>query len=262
MQLCSIPLITLALLTGSHSYADTPASHTTREPVSESSSPAAVHSPAAPAIVVGILGGWVRSDDPVHSTVQLAQDLRKDYPSLARVATFENHRWDDAHKFVLQLLDTDHDGSLSAEEKRAARIILYGHSWGASAVVALARSLQADGIPVLLTIQVDSIAKRGQNDAVIPGNVEHAANFYQDKGFLRGQQKIQAADPNHTEILGNFRMDYTNPISCPNYPWYDRVFMRSHIEIECDPAVWHRVENLIRGELTSSAAAQTQTTAR
>jgi hypothetical protein len=262
MQLCSIPLITLALLTGSHSYADTPASHTTREPVSESSSPAAVHSPAAPAIVVGILGGWVRSDDPVHSTVQLAQDLRKDYPSLARVATFENHRWDDAHKFVLQLLDTDHDGSLSAEEKRAARIILYGHSWGASAVVALARSLQADGIPVLLTIQVDSIAKRGQNDAVIPGNVEHAANFYQDKGFLRGQQKIQAADPNHTEILGNFRMDYTNPISCPNYPWYDRVFMRSHIEIECDPAVWHRVENLIRGELPSSAAAQTQTTAR
>jgi hypothetical protein len=126
--------------------------------------------------------------------------------------------------------------------------------------IALARSLQADGVPVLLTIQVDSIAKKGQNDALIPENVEHAVNFYQDKGLLRGREKIQAADPNRTEILGNFRMDYSaKPISCPQYPWYDRVFMRSHIEIECDPAVWHRVEDLIRGELPSSTAAQTIT---
>jgi hypothetical protein len=261
--LCSLALITLALLTCSLAQADTPASRSARESAAESSKPAAVQPNGSPAIVVGILGGWVHRDDQVHSTVQLAQDLRKDYPAQARVVTFENHRWDDAHKFILQLLDADHDGSLSPEEKSAARIILYGHSWGASAVVALARSLQADGIPVLLTIQVDSIAKKGQNDGLIPVNVEHAANFYQTQGFLHGRSKIQAADPARTQILGNFRVDYSaNPISCPQYPWYDRIFMRTHIEIECDPTVWHRVEDLIRGELPSATAAETQAPAR
>jgi hypothetical protein len=113
---------------------------------------------------------------------------------------------------------------------------------------------------VLLTIQVDSVAKSGQNDAIIPNNVRLAANFYQDKGLIRGQQKIQAADTSRTQILGNFRMDYSaNPISCPQYPWYTRVFMRSHIEIECDQHVWQRVEDLIREQLPTSAADSART---
>jgi hypothetical protein len=50
-------------------------------------------------------------------------------------------------------------------------------------------------------------------------------------------------------------MDYTaNPISCPQYPWFSRVFMRSHIEIECDQRVWQRVEGLIREQLPTSVA--------
>jgi surfactin synthase thioesterase subunit len=160
----------------------------------------------------------------------------------------------------MNLLGAGSAGKLTDEQKRSAHIILYGHSWGASAAVALARSLQKDGIPVLLTVQVDSIAKSGQNDAVIPDNVRYAANFYQDKGFLRGQQQIQAADASRTQILGNFRMDYTeNPISCPQYPWYTRVFMRSHIEIECDQQVWRRVEGLIREKLPTSVADSART---
>jgi len=68
---------------------------------------------------------------------------------------------------------------------------------------------------------------------------------------------IRAADASRTQILGNFRIDYSRkPISCPNYPWYDRIFMRSHIEIECDPAVWQRVEELIRIQLPASIASQ------
>ena len=114
----------------------------------------------------------------------------------------------------------------------------------------LARELGGDGIPVLLTIQVDSVAKSFENDKVIPANVAAAANFYQSNGFVHGEPQIIAADPNRTQILGNFRFDYkTNPIECQQYPWYDRVFMKFHTEIECDPKVWNQVGSLIRSRL-------------
>ena len=131
-----------------------------------------------------------------------------------------------------------------------ARIILYGHSWGASEAVTLARELEREGIPVLLTVQVDSVSKLGENDKVIPANVAEAANFYQLNGFLHGEPQIRAADPARTHIIGNFRFDYkANPIDCKQYPWYDRVFMKSHTEIECDPKVWTQVEALICSRL-------------
>jgi hypothetical protein len=228
------------------------ASHSSSQP----SDP--VQTSQAPAIVIGFVGGFVRHDDAVHSTVILAHNLKRDFPVGVRVETFENRRTEDAHNLVLRVLGSDHQGHPTPEQKRAARVILYGHSWGASAAVTLARTLQADGVPVLLTVQVDSVAKGGQDDALIPTNVERAANFYQDQGFLHGQSKIHAADPQRTQILGNFRQDYSrNPISCPHYPWIARTFMRSHIEIECDSALWHRVEDLIRQQLPSTVAAQT-----
>ena len=209
---------------------------------------------APPVIVIGFLGGYVRHDDPVHSTVQLADRLRNDFPSSVHIETFENRRVADAHRLILDLLDPAHHLPTAAE-KRAARIVLYGHSWGANAVVTLARQLKADGIPVLLTVQVDSVAPFGQDDSVIPANVAHAANFFQDQGFLHGQKAIRAEDARHTQILGNFRFDYSKkPIDCPAYPWYGRVFMRSHIEIECDATVWHQVDTLIRSQLPTSNA--------
>ena len=161
-----------------------------------------------PVIVVGFLGGFVKHDNPVHSEVQLAERLHNEYPAGVHVETFENHRGEKAREKILELLDTDHDGNLTAVEKQDARIILYGHSWGASESIALARRLSKDGIRVLLTIQVDSVTKIGQNDEVIPANVSQAANFYQANGILHGEREIRPADPAHTRIIGNFRFDY------------------------------------------------------
>src|SRR5271170_7086817 len=76
----------------------------------------------------------------------------------------ENHHREAAHHQVLEWLDTDGDGILTTDEKQRARIIIYGHSWGASETVALARELEHRKIPVLLTIQVDSIGKPGEHD--------------------------------------------------------------------------------------------------
>ncbi len=206
--------------------------------------------PQPPTIVIGFVGGFVQHDNLVHSEVQVAARIRNEYPLGVEVETFESYRVKRALRKVQGLLDANHDGTLTPEEKQHARIIIYGHSWGGSAAVALARDLQKVGIPVLLTIQVDSVSKFDQNDAVIPANVARAANFYQPYGLIHGRSNIRAADPTRTRIIGNFRFDYkSSPYNCAGYPWYDRLFVKSHTQIECDEEVWKRAESLIRSEL-------------
>jgi hypothetical protein len=203
-----------------------------------------------PVIVIGFVGGFIKHDNSTHTGVQLAAQLRKDYPEGVHAEVFENHRGEEARAKILQLLDADHDGTLSDEEKQNARIILYGHSWGGSETVTLARELERDGVPVLLTVQVDSVTRMGQNDSVIPANVAQAVNYFQADGLLHGVPEIRAADPARTQILGNFRFEYkSNPIACDGYPWYARLFEKPHIEIECDPAVWKQLDSIIRSKL-------------
>lgn len=209
-----------------------------------------------PTIVIGFVGGFVKHDARAHSTVQVVEHLRNEYREGVYVQSFANRHRDQAYKEIVRRLDGDNDGTLSAEEKHNARIVIFGHSWGASETLTLARKLEHDGIPVLLTIQVDSVAKFGQNDAVIPTNVGQAINFYQPDGIVHGRPQIRAADPLRTEILGNFRYDYkANPISCEGYPWFDRLLVKTHTEIECDPRVWSQVESLIYKKLSPDAPA-------
>ena len=204
-----------------------------------------------PAMVIGFVGGFVKHNNLVHSTVQVVDHLRNEYPAGVYIQAFENRRREKAYQEIFERLDLNHDRVLSTEEKQNARIIIFGHSWGASEAVTLARKLERDGIPVLLTIQVDSVSKLGQNDGVIPANVEQAVNFYQPDGVVHGRSRIRAADPARTEIVGNYRFDYkANPISCDGYPWFDRILVRSHTEIECDPKVWSQVESLIYSKLS------------
>jgi hypothetical protein len=211
---------------------------------------ASAGSPSPAVIVVGFVGGFVRHDDVVHQEVQLATHLRNEYPGGVRPKVFENHRGRQAHQAVLQLLDANDDGTLSDQEKRGARIVLYGHSWGGSEAITLARSLEKDGIPVLLTIQVDSVSKPGEDDRMIPANVVQAVNFYQRNGLLHGRKQILATDRLRTQILGNFQFDYkAKTADCRDYPWFARTFMRPHIEIESDARVWNQIESLIRSKL-------------
>lgn len=212
---------------------------------------AATASAKPPAIVIGFVGGFISHDNLVHGAVQLAARLRHAYPSDVYVKVFENHRGEDAHGEVLRLLDTNHDGKPSDEEKQTARIIIYGYSWGGSETVTLARKLLRNGIPVLLTIQVDSVAKFGEEDSLIPPNVAQAVNFYQPNGLIHGRPEIRAEDPSRTRILGNYRLDYSShPVRCVGYPWFAIAFEYSHIAIECDPNMLNRLESLIRSKLS------------
>ena len=211
---------------------------------------AEVAPPSSTVIVVGFVGGYVHHNDTVHREVQMANRLRTQYPAAMQVKIFTNHQGQQAYQSVLQSLDTDENGALSYQEKNLARIVLYGHSWGASEAITLARNLGKAGIPVLLTIQVDSVKKFGENDRLIPANVAQAVNFYQLNGLLHGTRQIQASDRLRTEILGNFQFDYKNQnVNCDGFPWYAQMFMKPHIQIESDQRVWNQVESLIRSKI-------------
>lgn len=210
------------------------------------------HSPGNQrAIVIGFLGGFVRRDDSSHPEVWFAKYLREHYGSAIDAVVFSNHQADAALHTLLSLLDTDCDGTVTDLEKSNARIILYGHSWGASETAAFARKLGKLGIPVFLTIQIDIVGKPGQNPREVPLNVREAVNFFQTTGgLLRGQPRIVAADPGKTKIIGNFRMSYKNhSIDCGNFPWFARTFNRPHHEIENDPRIWEQVNSLIETDL-------------
>jgi pimeloyl-ACP methyl ester carboxylesterase len=153
---------------------------------------------------------------------------------------------------VLRQLDADDNGELTAAEKSQAKIILYGHSWGASQASAFAERLERLGIPVLLTIQIDIVPKPGQNPILIPSNVEAAINFFQSGGPLRGRSQVVAEDPGRTEIIGNFHMTYDDRrIDCGNYPWFARTFNKPHHEIENDARVWDQIAMLIDSRVSS-----------
>jgi hypothetical protein len=218
------------------------------------------YQPTATDIVIGFVGGFVSHDNQHHGPVQLAERVRETLPAGTYIRVFENRHRRQAYSAVLHLLDTNHDGSLSSEEKSRARIILFGQSWGASAAVLLARDLRRKGVPVLLTVQVDSVAKLWQNDSVIPDNVAEAVNFYQTHGLVHGRRHIVAADSSKTDILGNYLVDYRkNPVSCPDASWVDRFLTPSHMQSECDPRLWSEIEGIVRQHLLSQDTSATRT---
>ena len=205
------------------------------------------HTAPRPLLVIGFMGGRIKADNMVHLEAVIGQDLKRRNPGEVRVLTFANHDGTLALHAVLDFVDANGDHVLSNDEKRVARVVIYGHSWGASETVNLARTLDRMGVPVLLTIQVDSVQKFGENDHDIPSNVHEAMNFYQTEGLLSGRTAIHAANPRKTTIVGNQQFSYkASPVNCDRFPWFARTFMKSHIEIENDPRVWNRVEAMIQ----------------
>ncbi len=202
------------------------------------------------AIIFGFVGGFVKPDDVNHPEVLFATYLQNRYGSDVHVEVFGNHDGQEAVEDIILRLDTDKNALLTAAEKEQTKIILYGHSWGASETLILARELQKRGIPVSLTVQIDSVKKFGEDNRTVPSNVAKALNFYQSGGLTRGQPLIVAADAKRTKILGNFHMKYQDhEINCDNYAWASRVFNRPHHQIENDPKVWEQIASLIDSEL-------------
>lgn len=204
--------------------------------------------PRGSTLVIGFLGGYERWNDEHRSVRRLVLKLRARNGIFAE--SISNHNHSVALKLIRRSLDTNGDGELDAAERRSARVILFGQSWGGAATLNVARALERLGVPVLLTVQVDSV---GVRDKVVPSNVHAAVNFYQhDPLTIEGRSQIEAADSSKTAILGNFQNSYlgrliepTNTGTASNSTWARSTFGGSHARMELDPVVWDRVEQYI-----------------
>jgi len=195
-------------------------------------------------LVIGFLGGLERWDAPDQGVRRVALKLRARRLPDVHVETVEDRKRTLALELIRRAFDRNRDGLLDDHERRGARVILYGMSFGGAAVVKLARQLRVLDIPVLLTVQVDSV---GLNDGVIPSNVAAAVNLYQTDGFfVRGEHPIRAEDPARTAILGNLRFTYRRTrIDLSGVPWYKLAFRIPHLKMNADPDVWTAVEDFI-----------------
>jgi len=199
-------------------------------------------------LILGFLGGREPWNNPHRNVRKLALKLRAQYPDTIPVETVENKKRYLARELIRRAFDRDRDGQLGAQELAGVRLILYGQSFGGAAVVKLARELERTGVPVLLTVQVDSV---GRGDGIIPANVARAANLFQRNGlFIHGEPKIRAQDPSRTTIIGNFEFDYRNKkIDLSEESRMKRLFRVAHTKMDFDPAVWSLVEEFIVKEI-------------
>ena len=202
-------------------------------------------------LVLGFMGG--RDSWKTRNNLQgLAAKFRAMRHPWLHVETVENRKRSLALDLIHKAFDRDRNGRLQAEERHSARLILYGQSFGGAAVVKLARQLFELQVPVLLTVQIDSV---GRGDARIPPNVARAASLFQKNGVLiRGEAPIVAEDPVKTTILGNFEFDYRQKeVDISGVPWHKKVFREAHTKMEHDSEVWDKVEDLILGEIANSS---------
>ncbi len=202
---------------------------------------------ASQTLVLGFMGGRDSWDDDRQGVRKLALKLRGlNLPM--QVETVENEKRKLAIQLIVAAFDVNQDGALSKQEKADARLVVYGQSFGGAAVVKLARQLRRIDIPVLLTIQIDSV---GLNDRNIPSNVRKAANLYQSNGwFIRGQSGVRAEDPQQTEIIGNFQFNYKEKeIDTSGVHWFKKLFRVAHTKMGLDPDVWEKAEELIQKEV-------------
>ena len=199
-------------------------------------------------LVVGVLGGNERWDDDSRGIRQLAVKLSAmDLPGV-HVETLENRKLDLAMELIHNAFDRNLDRQLDYYERKSAQLILFGHSLGGSAVIKLSRRLKEMEVPVLLTVQVDSV---GFRDHIVPSNVLRAANLFQQNGWiLAGEEKIEAEDPDSTKIIGNVEFDYRyREVDMSAAPWERRLFSVPHSKMDADPEVWATVEEMIIAEI-------------
>ena len=195
-------------------------------------------------LIIGFMGGRESWNSHRRGVRKLALKLRAANLPGVHVETVENNKRRLAVELIRNAFDNDRDGRLGERERGAARVIVYGQSLGGAAVVKLARQLKEMGVPVLLTVQVDSV---GRGDKLIPSNVTRAANLFQRDGLLiKGERDIRPEDPGKTAIIGNFKFDYGGKkIDLSEVSWPERLFQIAHSKMDHDPEVWGLVERII-----------------
>jgi pimeloyl-ACP methyl ester carboxylesterase len=190
--------------------------------------------PEGDTLVLGIVGGWERWDNPVRVIRRIALNVRDRNLPGVHVETVENHKLYLAGELLRKAFP----------HPRQARLILFGQSLGGRAALRLCRTLNEQTMPVRRVIVIDAY---GNDPYTVPPNVTEAANLFQRDYFpVRGAPSITAEDSARTRIIENTQYFYRGKdIPMPDEFWKNRAFMGAHLKMEYDPQVWAHVERLI-----------------
>ena len=204
-------------------------------------------------LILGFLGGLERWDDESRGVRKLATKIDAMNIPNVHIETLENRNRDLAIKFIQNTYDRDQNGFLDDWERNSARLILYGHSLGGAAVVEISRELKKMGVPILLTVQIDSV-DLVYDDHIIPSNVKRAANLFQSDGWiLQGEDKIKPENPDKTKVLANIRFVYQGKnVDMSSLSWERKLFSIPHAKMDADPEVWATVEQMILSEIVDN----------
>jgi hypothetical protein len=196
-------------------------------PISAAGIHAQQKTPAAcKVVVVGYVGGLDVPGNPISGIIQIRNRLQNlNHPDLC-VATFSAYTWLNGYRWLMKRIAFDKEKESSGGPMtQDAKVIVYGHSLGGWATLALSRRLAKRNIPVELTVQVDSV---GFTDATVPPNVKEAANYFRRATLPPyGRAKIYAEDAGKTQILGNFEIDHADHIAVAKAPVISDLIVES-----------------------------------
>ncbi len=196
-------------------------------------------------LVIGIVGGWERWDNPTRAIRRTAIAIKRKRLPGVHVETVENHSLELAEELVRKAFDFNRNGRLEQDEAAHGSVIVYGQSLGGRAALRLSRRLHEWGVAVPLLITVDSF---GRDSYVVPPNVRRAANYYQrDHLYIKGAPELRAADPARTQILFNRKISFKGrgEVEADEHGWLQRFFLDEHARIEYVPELWEEVERMI-----------------
>ncbi len=199
-------------------------------------SPAEVQRDANCRIVyLGFVGALEPAQNKSSGVVQIGKTLRGiGFPDVC-AKTFSPYVWGDGLEWLLKRFPS-HSGVLNAEELRSApKVVLVGHSMGGWAMMSVARKLNDRGIPVELTIQVDSV---GITDYTLPRNVRYAAIFHaHDVLTPLTTKRLRVEDPDHTTVVANVTVKGAGHESITRDPRIRELVMKTIEELRASFAI-------------------------
>lgn len=176
-------------------------------------------------VYLGVVGALETANNSRSGVVQIREMLNQPAHGDVCAKTFSPYSWRSGLHYVLKHFPS-HSGVLTQNElDHAPKIILVGHSMGGWAVILMARNLKSKGIPVELSIQVDSV---GITDKTVPSNVKTAAIFHaRDILVFITTKEIRAEEPRKTRLAANVLVRHAGHESVTRDPGIREMVMNT-----------------------------------
>jgi len=199
-------------------------------------------------LYAGFVGAMESSNHKGSGVVQLRDTLRG--PEYADVCSesFTPLSWESCRSWILRQFPA-HSGPLAQTEvEEAPRIILVGHSTGGWAMLKVARDLRDKGIPIELTVQLDSV---GITDYTVPSNVKASAIFHAwDFLMPLTTKNIRMEDPHRTKLIANILVKNASHLSITRDPRVKNLVLSTIVALRGDLARLsrkHEIQNAEHG---------------